>query len=110
MTKITNPCRECGKDAGKAPAGRSKFFCSTPCRQAWNNRRRDRGAELYDLFMAMRYDRDAAKDADAWTKMCRMAQLFHEEDQRAGRRSYRKIAEVLQDRPDLAIITRMRVR
>lgn len=43
-------CRECGSDMTgiKQPA----LHCSQPCRLAFNRRRRDRGAELYDFIMA----------------------------------------------------------
>lgn len=45
-----------------------------------------RGADLYDCFMALRYDREAAKAAGLWALMCRMAQSWNEEDQKAGRK------------------------
>ena len=80
-------CRECGKplDGGRKA---SMEFCATPCRIAWRNRRMSRGAELYDLFMAMRYDREQAKLLGLWKLMCRMAQLWNEEDKAANRQSY----------------------
>lgn len=55
-----------------------------------------RGADLYDCFMALRYDREAAKDAGLWALMCRMAQSFHDEDKAAGRRSYFRPKETTQ--------------
>lgn len=45
-----------------------------------------RGADLYDCFMAMRYDREAAKDRGLWALMCRMAQAWNDEDQAVGRK------------------------
>lgn len=83
------PCRECG---GPLPAG-SRFdalFCSAPCRKAFNNRRAMRGAEMHDLVMEMRFNRDAAKAEGAWSALCAMASAYRDEDktQRAGRQSW----------------------
>lgn len=96
MTKRT--CTECGITftAKKAHAE----FCSTNCRKAFNNRRAMRGAQLYDAMMNMRYDRAAAKDEDIdYTFLCRMAEMFHREDeqQRRGRRSFRTARAVKDD-------------
>jgi len=52
------------------------------------DRRMSRGADLYDAFMAMRFDREAAKDKGLWALMCRMASAWNEEDKAAGRQSY----------------------
>lgn len=56
----------------------------------WNNRRMQRGAELYDLFRALRRDRAAAKELRLWTQLCRLELAWQEEDQRErpGRPSY----------------------
>lgn len=80
-------CRECLEPL---PADRkqSMEFCSIPCRLNWRNRRMSRGAELYDLFMAMRYDREKSKILGVWNLMCRMAQVWNEEDKAAGRQTY----------------------
>lgn len=67
MALIGKACRECGKGfSGKRP---SALFCGGPCRQAFNRRRRDRGAELYDFVMVKDTDTikglvDAYKTAD----------------------------------------------
>lgn len=52
-------CKECGTEftAKKIEAK----FCCQQCRLAFNNRRRDRGAVLYDVLMNCRYDRDVAQ-------------------------------------------------
>lgn len=65
-----------------------------------------RGAELYDLFMVMRYERDEAKAQGVWSMMCRMGQQMREEDQatREGRRSWRQAKDVLAERPDLKAV------
>lgn len=52
-------CRECGNVLAKPQraAGRKVEFCGRECRATFNNRRAMRGAELYDYYMAMRYQR-----------------------------------------------------
>jgi len=107
-TKATRMCQECGEPlAGLKPGAR---FCCTKCRLSFNNRRLQRGAELYDLFMAMRYDRAAAQDAGAWSMLCRMAQQMRDDDVglRAGRKSWQPPHRVLQDRPDLHAVVVIR--
>lgn len=76
-------CRECG-----APCQRS--FCSKPCRMTWHNRRKSRGAEFYDFVMALRYERDEATKAEAWTTLCSLARACRDSDKalRAGRHSW----------------------
>ncbi|WP_279483428.1 transcriptional regulator [Aureimonas sp. SK2] len=70
---------------------------------AWNNRRRDRGAELYDLYMAHRFERDPAKARGVFQAINRLASDFRREDRerRAGRRSWRRMDVVLEERPHL---------
>lgn len=96
------PCLECGGAMahGAAPAS----FCATACRKAWNNRRAIRGAELYDLVMALRFDRALATRLHLWRIVCRMASAFRREDhqQRDGRRSWAPPAQVIDRRPYLA--------
>lgn len=86
---LTKPrtCRECSKPLDPDRKGNTEF-CDTHCRISWRNRRMSRGADLYDAFMAMRFDRDAAKDKGLWALMCRMASAWNEEDKAAGRQSY----------------------
>ena len=87
-------CLECGsKYVAKRMAG---VFCKDGCRRDFNNRRQARGAELYDLFMASRFEREAAEDAGVWNFMCRMAANYKAEDDtgRSGRRSWDTIAAV----------------
>lgn len=87
-------CLECGSryQAKRAPG----VFCCTAHRRNFNNRRQARGAELYDLFMACRFEREAAEQAGAWNFMCRMAADYKASDDasRAGRRSWDTIAAV----------------
>lgn len=94
-------CDECG-DAYEALSP-SSDFCSAMCRTAFNNRRRVRGAEMYDLVMALRYERGISKLLGVWSVLCRMAAAFREEDraERAGRKSWRGPRGVLQRHPDV---------
>ena len=46
-------CRECG---GSFQAKRyTADFCSSKCRMQFNQRRRERGTELYDVLMAAKF-------------------------------------------------------
>lgn len=98
VTRRLNACLECGQ----AAPDKAKF-CSGAHRQAFNNRRLQRGAELYDLFMAHRFDRKNAQDLRVLQAMNRMASLWNEEDkaERDGRRSWRPTRDVLNERPYL---------
>lgn len=93
-------CDECGGEY--TPRRKDEFFCSTPCRKEFENRRMVRGAELYDLFCGYRRERPLAKELGIWTEMCRLEQRWREEDetQRAGRRSYRPLRRALQKLKD----------
>ena len=95
-------CLECGNK----PAGRGGEFCSAGCRTAFNNRRKARGAELYDLFMVLRFDRSLAATLKVFQALCRMASNYRAEDQRerAGRRSWRRPQDVLDTRTYLRAI------
>lgn len=79
-------------------------FCGTPCRKAFNNLRAMRGAEFYDLFMALRHDRAVATRFKVWRLLNRLAAIFRAEDkaERAGRMSWRSPATILARRPYLA--------
>ena len=94
-------CKECGR--AFTASQKTAEFCGTPCRMTFNNRRRDRGADVYDLFMAHRYDRTAAGALKVLTKLNRLAAHFRDEDitQRAGRPSYHAPARVLARHPYL---------
>lgn len=54
MASYSFTCAECGKPF-KAMQPRAAY-CGAPCRRKFNNRRRDRGAVLYDALMATRFD------------------------------------------------------
>jgi hypothetical protein len=63
-----------------------------------------RGAELYDVFMAMRFDREAAAAAGAWSLLCRMSANFRAADlrDRNGRPSWDDIKKIRARHPQLA--------
>lgn len=92
---LDRSCRECG--VGYEAKKAASLFCSSPCRMAFNNRRRDRGAELYDLFMATRFDRKDAGEARAWALMCSLASAYRDADKatRGGRDSWRDLDEAV---------------
>jgi hypothetical protein len=81
-------CLECG--APFVAKREHAQFCTAKCRSTFNNRRNVRGAEMYDLIMALRYERDDATKAGAWTKLTKLAAHYHAVDQRErnGRKSW----------------------
>lgn len=101
---MTRHCRECGSPLTSARAE----FCAVACRRAWNNRRAMRGAELYDLFRALRRDRREATERGLWKDICRLEEKWQIEDQRdrPGRRSYAPMAEAVQRLVDSGRISR----
>lgn len=93
VRKQPRPCLECGGGL----QGRRGDFCSRRCNKAFQNRRMVRGAALYDLFMASRFELEDAKVLKVWREMNRLASTWREEDliKRAGRKSYRLPRRVL---------------
>ena len=98
-------CAECG--ASYEAARDTSEFCSPACRKAFGNRRAMRGAELYDLFMAHRFERQAAQDAHVLQAMNRLASNWRQQDkdERAGRKSWRRLAAVPAERAYLRAVT-----
>lgn len=94
-------CLWCG--AGFRASARHGEFCRLECRRAFNNQRAMRGAELYDLAMALRHDRKTATAYGVLKLMWRLCSLFRDEDKRlrAGRKSWRSPAEIIERRPYL---------
>lgn len=84
----TVACQECAQ-AFQAKRAHASFCCAA-CRTSFNNRRHVRGAEIYDLFMMMRYERGVAQLKGVWKLMCRIAEEWRYEDatQRDGRPSW----------------------
>lgn len=99
---LDRTCLWCGQ-AYLSPAPEAEF-CGQPCRKAFNNLRAMRGAELYDLFMALRHDRAVATAFKVWRAPNRLAAGFRFEDrtERAGRRSWRHPGMIPARRPYLA--------
>lgn len=97
-------CLDCGAAYESAMA--HSEFCSPACRRRWNNRRARRGAAVYDLFMATRYQRELVGPLKLWRALNRLAAQFRLEDRRArgGRRSWTPPREVLLRRPWLNAI------
>lgn len=89
MTDATIECLECGNPSGRGNQP-EKLFCCTSCRLAFNNRRMQRGAEIYDLFRVLRREPDEAKRLNLWTQICRLELAWQTEDEknRQGRKSY----------------------
>lgn len=94
-------CQECGASFSASQA--SARFCSRDCRNAFDNRRKARGAILYDLFMANNYERKIARPLGIWSKMFRAASHWKAEDeaQREGRASWPDLQTTLQKTPHL---------
>lgn len=94
-------CQWCGEHF---PAqGADQTFCCNGHRQAFNNLRLQRGAQLYDLFMCARYERKAAAGLKVWSLICTMLAHFRQEDrtERAGRKSWMPARGVVERRPYL---------
>ena|SRR5487761_1127071 len=94
-------CRECGSffDARRS----TREFCNAVCRAAFHNRRGQRGAEIFDLAMAWRFDRKRGAQAKALTLLCRALARFRVEDLRAreGRPSWDGVERVKMRRAQL---------
>jgi hypothetical protein len=85
-------CRECGRPL----VNKQAQFCGPGCRADFHNRRAKRGAEIFDLAMAWRFDRRRAKKEKALSAMCRMLGQFRGEDwrDRAGRPSWDSVQRI----------------
>jgi hypothetical protein len=81
-------CRECGDKFTHHQ--RLKLFCTSACRMAFNNRRRDYGSAMFDIVMEMRFDRKRASASKAWTELCVIASRVRDVDvrERGGRKSW----------------------
>jgi hypothetical protein len=109
-TGFARVCLECGDDFESMKTFGA--FCCPAHRLAWNNRRMKRGAELYDLFMALRFQRGLAKTLALWKLVCRLASAYRDEDwrERAGRVSWRAPKDVIGERVWLTAATLTRRR
>lgn len=70
-----------------------------------------RGAEMYDIIMTMRFNRPLAAAMGLWTILSRMASEARQEDkeQRGGRRSWRRPKDVIEAKPYLRATGRGRI-
>jgi predicted nucleic acid-binding Zn ribbon protein len=106
MSGRVHVCFECGETTD-----RNGDFCSATCRYAFNNRRKLRGAEIIDLYMAYRFERQLAQQLGLWQAIHRMISNFRAEDvvERQGRKSWRDPRLIMEERPYLkAVATRVR--
>jgi hypothetical protein len=87
-------CRECGSPFSAQRSTRE--FCSSNCRAQFHNRQARHGRDFFSAVMAIRYDRDAAKEARMWSLLCRMAAAVKAEDNRNrnGRPSWDSVAKL----------------
>lgn len=87
VRRHSHTCRECGRPWR---SNRQASVACPDCSKIFDRRRQTRGAQVYDLFMAMRYERGLAAKLGVWSLMCRMANKWREEDvrERDGRPSW----------------------
>lgn len=83
-------CRECGRPLAGLGLKPSAVFCCAEHRKAWNNRRMIRGAEMYDLMMGIRYERELAGTKNLMTVISNLARAYRDADKatRDGRQSW----------------------
>lgn len=106
---IRNRCTDCGFNQGVClecgdcfvSARQGTEFCDANCNKAFNNRRATRGAELYDLLMALRYDREQSTVLGVWKVICRICAEYRQADKQArdSRRSWQPPKRVIQRNP-----------
>lgn len=92
---IKRTCVECGTEF-RAVKMRSAIYCSQACRLKANNRRRERGALIYDLLCHHRFNRAEAQKQKVRSKVDRMISTWMREDIAAGRRPMRPLRECLE--------------
>ena len=89
-----NRCWETGKPLPEGMKDTAHFL-TTEARTAWNNRRKNRGAEVLDLLWVWRFERGMARHLKVISKLCALLSRWHAEDKEAGRRSYGDPAEIV---------------
>lgn len=85
----TGQCRECGCELRPLGLKVGAVFCTPVHRKAWNNRRMQRGAELYDIWMANNYERDLRSEG-LMSIISSLARAYRDSDKhkRDGRKSW----------------------
>lgn len=94
---MTRTCVECQKTfkAHRYDAD----FCGSACRSAFNNRRRDRGAVLYDLAMVEEVDPDTASRHGFNNRIALLLEEWVQEDKAEGRkRTHKRINDIITSR------------
>ncbi|MCG8506205.1 MAG: DUF2116 family Zn-ribbon domain-containing protein [Sphingomonadales bacterium] len=86
MTRPPKVCAECGEGLPRDRT-RQQDFCGDACRSAFNNRRKRRGAILYDLAMDMRVNRRPG----SFTRLQQQIDQFIREDRDAGRKAFNAV-------------------
>lgn len=82
-----NVCAECSKPFTSGNPHVESYFCSSKCRDTWNNRRKTRGAMVLDMLMQHWFDRDSRETETPFAVATRMVSAFRSEDKEAGRAS-----------------------
>lgn len=95
--RFARHCAECGTEFKSKT--RHGEFCQKQCKTDFNNRRRTRGAQLYDFFMTNRYERQKANDLDLWSCMCALAAEWYSDDK--GRHTWGDPRDQLELKPYL---------
>jgi hypothetical protein len=90
----TRICIEC--EASFKSSRYDACFCGAACRNAFNNRRRDRGAMLYDLVMIEATSPGEAERHGFAEKREQLVAEWIQEDQGAGRkRTHKPLFDVI---------------
>jgi len=95
--KLKKTCKECG--VAFTTQRTTAAFCSDAHRNAFNHRRRDRGAELYDLIMGSDAHRLLCEEGPE--PLRRVLTAYHEADTtlRGGRASWQDYNKAVLDIP-----------
>jgi hypothetical protein len=88
MTVYRKTCDEC--HIAFTSQKREARFCGGLCRKKYNNLRAIRGAELYDLMMCCRYDREYAYKTKLPSLMARRCSEWHNQDKEREVRSWQR--------------------
>ena len=100
--KRERECLECGAPFDTKHQG-EHIYHTPECRKKFGNRRMTRGALVYDLIMAIRFEREEAEREKLWTMLCRLCADFKDEDdkERGGRKSWGPWQQILMNHPHL---------
>lgn len=101
--RTPSTCAECGKSFEARAYGSS--FCGTPCKRAFNNRRAQRGALLYDLVMvALENPELDARYGNVSSRQAALVQRWRDEDAASGRkRTTQRVFEIHERTLPLAV-------